>query len=259
MRLVRFQVEGRSATGSLDHDEIEELGDPARGGTGGRRAVHLLGRVKLLAPCSPGKVVAVGLNYRDHAAEMGLAVPIEPIIFLKPSTSVIGPGDTIRYPGMSAQVDYEAELGVVIKDRIRNIAPHEAKDHILGYTCANDVTARDLQRKDGQWTRAKSFDTFCPIGPWIETELDPSNLLVESYLNGELRQSSRTAQLIFPVNYLVSFISRIMTLDPGDLIITGTPSGIGPMKPGDEIEVRIGGIGSLKNKVSADFGMRNAE
>jgi 2-keto-4-pentenoate hydratase/2-oxohepta-3-ene-1,7-dioic acid hydratase in catechol pathway len=150
---------------------------------------------------------------------------------------------------MSAQVDYEAELGVVIRDRVRNIAPDEVKDHILGYTCANDVTARDLQRKDGQWTRAKSFDTFCPIGPWIETELDPGNLLVESYLNGERRQSSRTAQFIFPVNYLVSFISRIMTLNPGDLIITGTPSGVGPMKPGDEIEVRIEGIGSLKNKV----------
>jgi 2-keto-4-pentenoate hydratase/2-oxohepta-3-ene-1,7-dioic acid hydratase in catechol pathway len=191
----------------------------------------------------------VGLNYRHHAAEMGLAVPVEPVIFLKPSTAVIGPGEIIRYPDMSAQVDYEAELGVVIKDRVRNIAPDEVKDHILGYTCANDVTARDLQRKDGQWTRAKSFDTFCPIGPWIETGLDPGNLLVESYLNGERRQSSRTAQFIFPVNYLVSFISRIMTLNPGDLIITGTPSGVGPMKPGDEIEVRIEGIGSLKNKV----------
>jgi len=135
---------------------------------------------------------------------------------------------------------------------VRNIAPDEVKDHILGYTCANDVTARDLQRKDGQWTRAKSFDTFCPIGPWIETGLDPGNLLVESYLNGERRQSSRTAQFIFPVNYLVSFISRIMTLNPGDLIITGTPSGVGPMKPGDEIEVRIEGIGSLRNTVIAN-------
>jgi len=252
MRLVRFQVEGRSACGALDHDEIEERGDPARSGSGGRTMVHPLSGVRLLAPCSPGKIVAVGLNYRHHAAEMGLAVPDEPVIFLKPSTAVIGPGEIIRYPDMSSQVDYEAELGVVIRDRVRNIAPDEVKDHILGYTCANDVTARDLQRKDGQWTRAKSFDTFCPIGPWIETELDPGNLLVESYLNGERRQSSRTAQFIFPVNYLVSFISRIMTLNPGDLIITGTPSGVGPMKPGDEIEVRIEGIGSLKNVVSAN-------
>jgi len=138
---------------------------------------------------------------------------------------------------------------VVIKDRVRNISPASARDHILGYTCANDVTARDLQKKDGQWTRAKSFDTFCPVGPWIETDLNPDDLLIESYLNGELRQSSRTSQFIFTVDYLVSFISGIMTLEPGDLIITGTPAGIGPMKPGDEIEVRIEGIGSLNNTV----------
>jgi 2-keto-4-pentenoate hydratase/2-oxohepta-3-ene-1,7-dioic acid hydratase in catechol pathway len=150
---------------------------------------------------------------------------------------------------MSRQVDYEGELGVVIKDRVSRIAPAEARQHILGYTCANDVTARDLQKKDGQWTRAKSFDTFCPIGPWIETELDPDDLLIESYLNGERRQSSRTSQFIFTVNHLISFISRIMTLYPGDIIITGTPPGIGPMKPGDEIEVRIEGVGSLKNRV----------
>jgi 2-keto-4-pentenoate hydratase/2-oxohepta-3-ene-1,7-dioic acid hydratase in catechol pathway len=150
---------------------------------------------------------------------------------------------------MSRQVDYEAELGIVIKDRTSRIGPDEAQDHILGYTCANDVTARDLQRKDGQWTRAKSFDTFCPVGPWIETDLNPDDLLVESYLNGERKQSSRTSQFIFNVNHLVSFISHVMTLEPGDLIITGTPAGIGPMKPGDEIEVRIEGIGSLKNNV----------
>jgi 2-keto-4-pentenoate hydratase/2-oxohepta-3-ene-1,7-dioic acid hydratase in catechol pathway len=151
---------------------------------------------------------------------------------------------------MCKQVDYEAELGVVIKDRVAGINPDQAIDHILGYTCANDVTARDLQKKDGQWTRAKSFDTFCPIGPWIENELDTRDLLIESYLNGERRQSSRTSQLIFPVSYLISFISRIMTLAPGDLIITGTPAGIGSMKPGDEIEVRIEGLGSLKNTVA---------
>jgi len=205
--------------------------------------------VKLLAPCRPGKVVAVGLNYHDHASEMGLAVPAEPIIFLKPPSSVTGPNETIIYPAMSEQVDFEAELGVVIRDWCSNISADQAKDHILGYTCANDVTARDLQRVDGQWTRAKSFDTFCPIGPWIETDLDTKDLLVESYLNGKLRQSARTSQLIFPVNYLVSFVSKIMTLTPGDLIITGTSAGTGPMRPGDQIEVRIEGIGSLINVV----------
>jgi 2-keto-4-pentenoate hydratase/2-oxohepta-3-ene-1,7-dioic acid hydratase in catechol pathway len=180
---------------------------------------------------------------------LGLAIPEEPVIFLKPATTIIGPGESIICPRTSSRVDYEAELGVVVKDRTRNISPEEAPDHILGYTCANDVTARDLQKKDGQWTRAKSFDTFCPVGPWIETDLDPGDLLIQSYLNGERRQSSRTSQLIFNVHELVSFISGIMTLEPGDLIITGTPAGIGPMKPGDEIEVRIEGIGSLKNIV----------
>jgi 2-keto-4-pentenoate hydratase/2-oxohepta-3-ene-1,7-dioic acid hydratase in catechol pathway len=196
--------------------------------------------------------VAVGLNYRDHAHELGHAVPEEPVIFLKPATTIIGPGESVIYPAASSRVDYEAELGVVVKDRTRNISPEEAPDHILGYTCANDVTARDLQKKDGQWTRAKSFDTFCPVGPWIETDLDPGDLLIQSYLNGERRQSSRTSQLIFNVHELVCFISGIMTLEPGDLIITGTPAGIGPMKPGDEIEVRIEGIGSLKNRIIAN-------
>src|SRR5512135_84518 len=252
MRLVRFQVGDRTASGILTGDGITELDGGFFGPFTTLKTCHARDEVKLLAPCSPGKIVAAGLNYRDHVAEIGLAVPAEPVIFLKPSTTVIGPGDAIRYPRMSAQVDYEAELGVVIKDRVKEIGPDEAKAHILGYTCANDVTARDLQRKDGQWTRAKSFDTFCPVGPWIETELDPGDLLIESFLNGERRQSSRTAQFIFTVHHLVSFISQIMTLLPGDLIITGTPAGIGPMTPGDGIEVRIEGIGSLKNIVNAE-------
>jgi 2-keto-4-pentenoate hydratase/2-oxohepta-3-ene-1,7-dioic acid hydratase in catechol pathway len=215
--------------------------------------------VNFLAPCVPTKIVAVGLNYRDHARELGMAVPEDPLLFLKPPTSLIGPGDAIISPSMSRQIDYEGELGVVIRDRVHGIAPNEVRDHILGYTCANDVTARDLQKKDGQWTRAKGFDTFCPVGPWIETDLDPADLLVESYLNGERRQSSRTSQFIFSIERLVSFISHVMTLQPGDLIITGTPAGIGPMRPGDEIEVRIAGIGSLKNRVSAECGVRSAE
>ena len=249
MKLVRFQVDGRTACGILHGEEVKELEGDFFGPLATRSPGHARAGVRLLAPCSPSKVVAVGLNYRDHAREMGLTVPDTPIIFLKPPTTVIGPGDIIRFPGMSSQVDYEAELGIVIKDRIKDIRPEEVRRHILGYTCANDVTARDLQKKDGQWTRAKSFDTFCPVGPWIETDLEPDDLLVEAFLNGARRQSSRTSQFIFTADHLVSFISQVMTLYAGDLVITGTPAGIGPMNPGDEIEVRIEGIGSLKNMV----------
>jgi 2-keto-4-pentenoate hydratase/2-oxohepta-3-ene-1,7-dioic acid hydratase in catechol pathway len=249
VRLVRFEAGERPACGILSGDRIAELTGDFYGILEGGGGNHALSKVKLLAPCRPGKVVAVGLNYHDHASEMGLAVPGEPIIFLKPPSSIIGPNETIIYPAMSEQVDFEAELGVVIKDWCSKISADQAKDHILGFTCANDVTARDLQRVDGQWTRSKSFDTFCPIGPWIETDLDTSDLQVESYLNGKLRQSARTSQLIFPVNHIVSFVSKIMTLTPGDLIITGTPAGTGPMRPGDQIEVRIEGIGNLINIV----------
>jgi 2-keto-4-pentenoate hydratase/2-oxohepta-3-ene-1,7-dioic acid hydratase in catechol pathway len=252
MKLVRFLAEGKPACGLVKGEELTELGGDFFSPFKMLKTSRVFSRAPLLPPCNPSKVVAVGLNYRDHARELGLAVPDEPVIFLKPPTTVIGPGEPIVYPAASARVDYEAELGVVIKDRTRGISPGEAPGHILGYTCANDVTARDLQKKDGQWTRAKSFDTFCPVGPWIETDLDPGDLLVQTYLNGERRQSSRTSQLIFTVNELVSFISGIMTLEPGDLIITGTPAGIGSLKPGDEVEVRIEGIGSLKNRVKEE-------
>jgi 2-keto-4-pentenoate hydratase/2-oxohepta-3-ene-1,7-dioic acid hydratase in catechol pathway len=249
MRLVRFLVQGRTAYGILNNDETVELDGVGYASLTSTGARHRTGDVSLLAPCVPTKIVAVGLNYRDHARELGMQVPESPILFLKPPTSVIGPGEAIVRPAMSSQVDYEAELGIVIRDRISRIPPEASRDHILGYTCANDVTARDLQKKDGQWTRAKSFDTFCPMGPWIQTDLDPGDLLVESYVNGERRQSSRTSQFIFGVDHLISFISQVMTLEPGDLIITGTPAGIGPMQAGDEVEVRIEGIGSLKNRV----------
>ncbi len=249
MKLVRFLAQDRPAYGILSGDVISELDGDFSAPLRILKTRRALSEVRLLNPCAPSKIVAVGLNYRDHAKELNLTVPETPIIFLKPPTSVIGPGGVILHPKTSSQVDYEAELGVVMKNRVRSIGPADVQDHILGYTCANDVTARDLQKKDGQWTRAKSFDTFCPVGPWIETDLDAGDLLIESFLNGERRQSSRTSQLIFNVDYLVSFISGIMTLNPGDLIITGTPAGIGPMKPGDEIEVRIEGIGSLKNIV----------
>jgi len=259
MKLVRFLAQGRTAYGIVNNNEVAELDDDYFAPKKNPKAIHRLSDVKLLAPCVPTKVVAVGLNYRDHARELGMPIPDEPILFLKPPSSVIGPGDTIVYPEMSSRVDYEAELGIVIRDRTSRVAPGEAPGHILGYTCANDVTARDLQKKDGQWTRAKSFDTFCPVGPWIETDLNPGDVLIESYVNGVRKQSSRTSQFIFPVDYLVSFISRIMTLNPGDLIITGTPAGIGPVKPGDEVEVRIERIGSLKNTVIANCKLQNAK
>lgn len=250
MRLVRFQAGDRTACGILEGDHVTEVEGVFFSDLTRLKTRHALSGVRLLAPCAPSKVVAVGLNYRDHARELGLPVPNEPILFLKPPTAVIGPGDAIRMPPGAGRIDYEAELGVVLRTRTRTITPDEAGEHILGYTCANDVTARDLQKRDVQWTRAKSFDTFCPVGPWIETDAVPGNLLVEAYLNGERRQSSRTRQFVFTVPYLVSFISRVMTLEPGDLIITGTPPGIGPMQAGDEIEVRIEGIGSLKNPVT---------
>ena len=209
-----------------------------------------LDKVDLLAPVTPSKVVAIGLNYKAHAEEFGKDLPAEPMLFLKPPNCVIGPGSDILYPAhMSHRVDYEAELGVVIGATARGVTPDEASGHILGYTCFNDVTARDLQGRDVQYTRAKGFDTFGPTGPWIETELDPGDVRVEAYLNGEKRQDCSTGDMIFNVYELVSFVSRVMTLLPGDIIATGTPPGVGKMKPGDEVEIRLSGIGSLVNRV----------
>jgi len=211
--------------------------------------VHPLSSVGLLAPSQPSKVVCVGLNYAEHARESNMPVPDEPILFIKPSTSVIGPDEAIVYPGMTKRLDYEAELGVVVKKRMKDVGPAEVCKYLLGYTCLNDVTARDLQKKDGQWTRSKSFDTFCPIGPWVVDDIDPNNVEIELYLNGEPRQTSNTKEFVFNMENLLSFISRVMTLLPGDVVGTGTPSGIGPMIKGDQVEVRIEGIGSLKNQV----------
>jgi 2-keto-4-pentenoate hydratase/2-oxohepta-3-ene-1,7-dioic acid hydratase in catechol pathway len=206
-----------------------------------------LEEVKILPPILPTKVVCLGLNYRDHAEEMKMDIPDEPIIFLKPTTSVIGHGDTIVAPNFCQRVDYEAELAIVIGETCKDVSPDEAKNYILGYTCLNDVTERVFQKKDGQWTRAKSFDTFCPIGPWIETEIDWENLKIRSYLNDELKQDSTTSNMIFGVEEIVSFVSKIMTLLPGDIIATGTPPGIGEMKNGDKIRIEIEGIGALEN------------
>jgi len=203
--------------------------------------------VTLLAPVQPSKVICVGLNYALHIKEMNHSLPEDPVIFMKPTTSVIGPNAEIIYPKISQRVDYEAELAVVIGTTIKDVTEVEASQAIFGYTCANDVTARDLQKKDGQWTRGKSFDTFCPIGPWIVTDVDPSQLDIQLLLNGVVKQSSNTRNFMASVPKLVSFISQVMTLFPGDVVLTGTPEGVGPMLPGDEVIVEIQSIGQLRN------------
>lgn len=251
MRYARAVWNGRVICGYVNGGEIEVLRcdiftDPQAAPTGER--VKLDGAA-LLAPCCPTKVVAIGINYRDHASEMGHDLPEDPVIFLKPATSVIGPNDAIVRPGQSSRVDFEAECAVVISKTCRNVSAADAGLYIFGYTCCNDVTARDLQKKDGQWTRAKGFDTFCPLGPWIETEFDAGNADVESRLNGRIMQHSNTKYLINSIPRLVEFVSSVMTLLPGDVITTGTPSGIGPMQAEDVIEIEVSGIGTLKNIV----------
>jgi 2-keto-4-pentenoate hydratase/2-oxohepta-3-ene-1,7-dioic acid hydratase in catechol pathway len=209
--------------------------------------------VRFLAPCKPSKIVAVGLNYKDHIAEFGRTeIPAEPVLFLKPASALIGPDDAIRIPPGVGRVDYEAELAVVISKTARNVPEAQAMEYVLGCTCLNDVTARVLQKKDGQWTRAKSFDTFAPVGPWIADGLPTDNLRVEAYLNGKVVQQSNTKQMIFSVPRLVSFISSVMTLYPGDIISTGTPNGVGPLAAGDMIEIFVEGVGRLRNPVKAD-------
>ena len=249
MKIVRFTTGFTTEYGVLYEDAVMSILDSPFESIKETNRHYRISDINLLAPCLPSKIIALGANYRSHAEEMDSAPPDEPLIFIKPPTSVIGTEDKIIYPPSSKRVDYEGELGVVIKSITRQVSKEEARHHILGYTCVNDVTARDLQAKDKQWTRAKSFDTFCPIGPCIETEIDPSDLSLETLLNGIAKQKARTSQLIFPVYELVSFISNIMTLLPGDVIATGTPAGIGPMRPGDTVEIKIEGIGTLRNYV----------
>jgi 2-keto-4-pentenoate hydratase/2-oxohepta-3-ene-1,7-dioic acid hydratase in catechol pathway len=251
MKLVRFRHGTRIATGALDGPYVRPLlgtffDNPVPTG----EEVPLVD-VRLLAPVLPSKVVAIGKNYLEHAQEMGGDVPEEPIMFLKPSTAVIGPGDDIPYPRTTERVDHEAELAIVIGRLARRVRAEDAGKYILGFTCGNDVTARDLQLKDGQWTRGKGFDGFCPLGPWIETELDPTDLAIECRVNGDTRQAARTSQLAFGPNVLIEFITKVMTLLPGDVIMTGTPAGIGPLTVGDQVEVEIEGIGVLANEVIA--------
>ncbi len=212
---------------------------------------HLLAQVRLLAPVTPRKILCVGRNYVAHANELGNQPPEEPVIFLKAPSAVIGPGDPIVLPSISRRVDHEGELAVVIGKRCRYVNPQDAHNIILGYTCANDVTARDLQRTDVQWTRAKNFDTFCPVGPWIDTSFEPTRRTVRCLVNDELRQEGNTDQMIFPVEVILAYISNCMTLEPGDLILTGTPAGVGPLQPGDTVTVEVEGLGRLTNPVVA--------
>ncbi len=249
MKIIRFTVDNKTKYGILNNDIVQAITGKPYGKIKLIDEYYPINQIKLLAPCEPSKIVALGLNYAAHGVEFNQAMPKSPLIFIKPSTAVIGPEDTIIYPSSSQQVDYEAELGVVIKKTASHVAKENAFDYVLGYTCVNDVTARDQQKSDGQWTRAKSYDTFAPMGPWIETEINPNKLTLETYVNGILKQHGNTEDLVFSVDYLIYFISNIMTLLPGDVIATGTPNGVGPIQPGDKVEIKIESIGTLKNNV----------
>ena len=267
MRIARFTTGDDPLYGVITGD-VDELGipaedtvivalagDPLHVGVHLTEEEHKLADVRLLAPVIPrSKVVGIGRNYAAHAAEMGNDVPAEPLMFLKPNTTVVGPGDPIFYPPQTSNLHYEGELAVVIGRICRDVPAEQATDVIFGYTIANDVTARDLQRSDVQFTRAKGFDSFCPLGPWIETELDPQAFVdgreVQTYLNGDVVQDGTTADMIFDVPTLVAHVSSVMTLLPGDVILTGTPEGVGPMQVGDEVEISIAGIGALTNPVA---------
>ncbi|WP_340539476.1 fumarylacetoacetate hydrolase family protein [Nocardioides sp. GXZ039] len=267
MRIARFTT-GEEPQYGVVTGEVDQFGQPEEGASIVALAgdplyvgVKLLDDerpledVRLLAPVLPrSKVVGIGRNYAAHAAELGNEVPEEPMMFLKPNTSVVGPGDPVFYPPQTQDLQYEGELAVVIGRICRDVPPEQATDVIYGYTIGNDVTARDLQRKDGQFTRAKGFDSFCPLGPWIETDLDPQvftdGVRIQTFLNGDVVQDGSTADMIFDVPALVSHVSSVMTLLPGDVILTGTPEGVGPMQLGDEVEVSIAGLGSLTNRIA---------
>ena len=260
MRVVRFSPLLEAGLGSdplygiLEEDNTITVitGDPIYQGIQKTAAKLELTKARLLAPVIPrSKIVAIGKNYADHAAEMGGVVPDEPIIFIKPNTTVIGPGDTIVWPEMAPSIDYEAELAIVIGRICKDVPKEKVNDVIFGYTLANDVTSRELQKKDGQWTRAKGFDTFCPLGPWIETDFVPGTQRITTTLNGEVKQDASLSDMIFKVPEIINFVSSVMTLLPGDVIISGTPAGIGPMPERSVVAVSIEGLGQLTNKVSA--------
>jgi len=244
MKICRFSFEGKLLEGAL-HDDRVIVTDPEL-----QHSAFPLSQVKVLPPVVPSKIVCVGRNYADHAAELGNQVPKEPLLFLKAPSAIIGNGEAIRLPSQSTQVEHEGELAVVIGRTCKDISENDdVLDYVRGFTCLNDVTARDLQKKDVQFTRAKSFDTFCPIGPFIETEIDLENARLTTCVNGEQRQSAKLSQMVFPVDYLIRYISNVMTLVPGDVIATGTPAGVGKLQPGDVCEVEIDGVGVLRNSV----------
>jgi 2-keto-4-pentenoate hydratase/2-oxohepta-3-ene-1,7-dioic acid hydratase in catechol pathway len=251
VRIARFTVEDEVDFGVVEGDEIAQItGHPFAPFTfTGYR--YPIADIRLLAPIIPSKVVAVGKNYADHAKEMGGEAPSAPVLFLKPSTAVVGDGDAVQYPSSSERVDYEGELAVVMGRLCRDVPPERALDAVLGYTCANDVTARDQQAADGQWSRAKGYDTFCPLGPWIATNVDPADLEITTTLNGEVKQRARTSDMLHDVPTLISYISQVMTLLPGDVVLTGTPAGVGPMRVGDDVAVTVDGIGTLSNRIVA--------
>ena len=242
---------GLAADGSWTGTVSLVDGVPFGGSVSATGVVKRLADVRLLAPVMPSKIIAIGKNYADHAAEMKGEVPTEPLMFLKPSSSIIGPGDAIRLPTISNIVHHEAELAVVIARMCRDVEPEDALEVVLGYTCANDVSARDLQKSDGQWTRAKGFDTFCPLGPWIETDLDPADTSVQCCVNTTTTQDGNSGDMVFDVPTLIAAVSAVMTLIPGDVILTGTPAGVGPIVAGDTVYVECGGIGILRNPVLA--------
>jgi 2-keto-4-pentenoate hydratase/2-oxohepta-3-ene-1,7-dioic acid hydratase in catechol pathway len=250
MKIGRFLVDGQPQYGVVEGDTVRLLkGEPYEGIEYSGQSVALA-QVKILAPCEPGKVVAVGLNYTDHIAEMGDRTPDDPVIFMKPATSVIAQGENIVRPKESQKVDYEAEVAAVISKKLKGVTAEEAKAGVLGFTILNDVTARDIQRKDEQWTRGKGYDTFAPTGPFIDTDFDPRKpMRIQAVLNGEVKQDSTTNLMIHDPYALIAFIARGMTLMPGDLVTTGTPSGVGAMLAGDVIEIVVEGVGSLKNPV----------
>lgn len=253
MRFVRFQSgKDEPKYGWIDGDRVGPLTASPFGENRRLDAILNLDQVKLLAPILPSKIICVGRNYADHAREQGVEVQEYPTLFMKPPSAVIGPDDNIILPPQSQQVDHEAELAVVIGKRGRWINEEQANRYIFGYTIANDVTARDLQERDGQWTRAKGFDTFCPLGPWIETEIDISDVLISCRVNGDLRQMASSREMIFPISHLITYISSVMTLEPGDVILTGTPAGVGALKSEDIVEITIDGLGTLKNSVRVD-------
>ena len=254
MRIIRYEIpeNKKPKYGWLLDGKVGEISGNIFGRYQRKEALTPLSDVKLLAPSEPTKIVCVGRNYVEHAKELGNEVPKVPLIFLKPPSSIISSGETIILPPQSAQVEHEAELVIVIGKRGRHVTAENAKKIILGYTVGNDVTARDLQKTDGQWTRAKGFDTFCSFGPWIDTDFDSSDAVITCRVNGQMRQMASTRDMVFNVGVLIAFISSIMTLEPGDLIFTGTPSGVGELKDGDEVSVEIEGLGIIKNKVKAE-------